>query len=233
MTGDGGVVVVIGGTAGLGLEIARAFGKRGAPVVVGGRSLDRAERAAHEVGGARGIAVDLTRPAAVAAALSAVDDVRHLVITAIERDRNTVRDYDVAAAVRLVTLKLVGYTAVVHALAPHMSAESSIVLLGGLAMTRPYPGSTTITTVNGGISALVRTLAVELAPVRVNAVHPTVIGDSPYWAGNPAVLDAVRERVPTRRLVTTEDVVHAVLFLTENRSVNGANLNLDGGELLS
>lgn len=228
-----GSVVVIGGTAGLGLEIARAFGKRGTPVVIGGRSLDRAEHAAHEVGGARGIAVDLTRPAAVAAELSAVDNVRHLVITAIERDRNTVRDYDVAAAVRLVTLKLVGYTAVVHALAPHMSAESSVVLLGGLAMTRPYPGSTTITTVNGGISALVRTLAVELAPVRVNAVHPTVIGDSPYWAGNPAVLDAVRERVPTRRLVTTEDVVHAVLFLTENRSVNGANLNLDSGELLS
>jgi len=230
---ENGSVVVIGGTAGLGLETARAFAKRGVPVVVGGRSIDRAEHVAHEIGGARGIAVDLAQPAETAAALSTVDKVRHLVITAIERDRNTVRDYDVAAAVRLVTLKLVGYTAVVHALAPRMTDESSIVLLGGLAMTRPYPGSTTVTTVNGGISALVRTLAVELAPVRVNALHPTVIGDSPYWAGNPAVLDAVRARVPTRRLVTTEDVVHAVLFLTENKSVNGANLNLDGGELLS
>jgi NAD(P)-dependent dehydrogenase (short-subunit alcohol dehydrogenase family) len=230
---ENGSVVVIGGTAGLGLETARAFAKRGVPVVISGRSLERAERAAHEIGGARGIAIDLTRPAETVAALSIVDNVRHLVITAIERDRNTVRDYDVAAAVRLVTLKLVGYTAVVHALAPRMSDESSIVLLGGLAMTRPYPGSTTVTTVNGGISALVRTLAVELAPIRVNALHPTLIGDSPYWAGNPAVLDAVRARVPTHRLVTTEDVVHAVLFLTENRSVNGANLNLDGGELLS
>jgi NAD(P)-dependent dehydrogenase (short-subunit alcohol dehydrogenase family) len=230
---ENGSVVVIGGTAGLGLETARTFAKRGVPVVIGGRSLDRAEHAAHEIGGARGVAVDLTRPAEAVAALSTVDRVGHLVITAIERDHNTVRDYDVAAAVRLVTLKLVGYTAVVHALAPRMTANSSIVLLGGLAMTRPYPGSTTVTTVNGGISALVRTLAVELAPVRVNALHPTVIGDSLYWAGNLAVLDAVRARVPTRRLVTTEDVVHAVLFLTENKSVNGANLNLDGGELLS
>src|SRR5262249_12785475 len=148
-------------------------------------------------------------------------------------DENTVREYDVARARRLVTLKLVGYTETVHALAPGLTDDASILLFGGLAMRRPYPGSTTITTVNGGVSALVRTLAVELAPVRVNALHPAIVHDTPAWQDKPpAVLDALRERTPLGRLLKTDDVVDAAVFLLENEAVNGVNLELDGGWLL-
>jgi NAD(P)-dependent dehydrogenase (short-subunit alcohol dehydrogenase family) len=151
----------------------------------------------------------------------------------IERDENTVRDFDIVAAQRLVTMKLVGYTEVVHALLPRMSDDSSIVMFGGLARDRPYPGSTNVTTINGGVTALVRTLAVELAPMRVNAIHPAVVGDTPYWQAKPqAVLDALVERTPTGRLVQTADIVHGVSFLLENGSVNGTNLAIDGGWLL-
>jgi NAD(P)-dependent dehydrogenase (short-subunit alcohol dehydrogenase family) len=139
----------------------------------------------------------------------------------------------VAAAIRLVTLKLVGYSEVVHALVDRLTEDASIVLFGGLAWRRPYPGSTTITTVNGGISGLVRTLAVELAPVRVNALHPGVVGDSPEWAGKPAgVLDGLVARTPLGRLASMDDVAGAALFLLENQAVNGVNLELDGGWLL-
>jgi NAD(P)-dependent dehydrogenase (short-subunit alcohol dehydrogenase family) len=80
---------------------------------------------------------------------------------------------------------------------------------------------------------MVNGLASELAPVRVNAIHPGIVGDSPYWSAKPAaVLDAVRNRVPTGRLVAMSDVVHAVVFLLENPSVNAANLPVDGGTLL-
>lgn len=231
---DSASVVIVGGSSGVGLALGQAWAKRGEEVVVCGRSVERTRAAAALLGPrARPVTLDLTRPAELASALSDVGRVRQLVITAIDRDRNTVADYDLEAATRLVTLKLVGYTELVHVLAPRMTPDASIVLFGGLAMQRPYPGSTTVTTVNGGISALVRTLAVELAPIRVNAVHPTVIGDSPYWAGNAALLEAVRARVPTHRLVTTEDVVDAVLFLAGNGSMNGVNLPIDAGELLS
>jgi NAD(P)-dependent dehydrogenase (short-subunit alcohol dehydrogenase family) len=108
-----------------------------------------------------------------------------------------------------------------------------VVLFGGLAKERPYPGSTTVTTVNGGITSMIRTLAVELAPVRFNAVHPGVIGDTPAWSGKPPeVLERVRVRTPIGRLATTDDVVSSVIFLLDNRSVNGVNLNVDGGWLL-
>ena len=151
----------------------------------------------------------------------------------IARDENTVAGYDVAASLHLVTLKLVGYLEVVHALLGRLSRDGSIVVFGGLAKDRPYPGSVTVSTVNGGVLGMINVLATELAPIRVNAIHPGIVGDSPYWAAKPpAVLDAVRTRTPTGRLVTMADIVDAVVFLLENRSVNAANLAVDGGTLL-
>jgi NAD(P)-dependent dehydrogenase (short-subunit alcohol dehydrogenase family) len=159
--------------------------------------------------------------------------VRWLVLAAVERDANVVREYDVAAAVRLVTLKLVGYTEVVHQLVGRLAVDASVVLFGGLAWRRPYPGSTTISTINGGISGLVATLAVELAPVRVNALHPGVVGDSPEWVGKPAgVLAGLVARTPLGRLACMDDIADAALFLLSNRAVNGVNLEVDGGWLL-
>ena len=103
-------------------------------------------------------------------------------LAAIERDANSVRDYDIERAIRLATLKLVGYTEVLHCLHPRMHDDTSVLLFGGLAKDRPYPGSTTVTSVNGAVTTMVRTFATELAPVRVNAIHPGIVGDSPAWA---------------------------------------------------
>ena len=87
-----------------------------------------------------------------------------------------------------------------------------------------------MSTVNGGVLGMVRTLAVEAAPVRVNGIHPGVIGDSPYWADKPeGVLDPIAERTPIGRLVTMRELSEAALFLLENGAVNGVNLAADGG----
>jgi NAD(P)-dependent dehydrogenase (short-subunit alcohol dehydrogenase family) len=229
-----GAVVVIGGTHGMGREVASHYAGRGRQVVLSGRDADRAKAVAGEIGGdTSGIALELSEPEAIAPALAGIGPVEHLVIAAIERDENTARDYDVGRAIRLATLKLVGYTEVVHALLDRMGESSSVVLFGGLAKDRPYPGSTTVTTVNGGISTMVHTLAVELAPIRVNAVHPAIVGDSPYWRDKPEpVLEAFRSRTPLGRLVSMREVVEAVAFLLENHAVTGVNLPVDGGWLL-
>jgi len=229
-----GTVVVVGGTQGLGLEVARHYAAEGREVVLSGRDPARAKAVAAEVGGkARGIGLDLAEPAQLADRLAGIDQVAYLVLAAIERDENRVRAFDVPTATRLTTLKLVGNTEAVHVLAPRMDADGSVVLFGGRAKDRPYPGSTMVSAVNGGITGLVSSLAVELAPVRCNAIHPGIVGDSPYWsAKGEAALAPVRDRTPTRRLTTMQDVVGAVVFLLENRSVNGVNLHVDGGWLL-
>ena len=229
-----GCVVVVGGTSGLGLEVARHYADRGREVVLTGRDRRRAEAVAAEVGGkTSGLGLDLARPEELADRLAGVDRVGYLVLAAVERDENRVSAFDLEGASRLAILKLVGYAEAVHLLAPRMDDDGAVVLFGGRAKDRPYPGSTMVSTVNGGVMGLVHSLAVELAPVRCNAIHPGIVGDSPYWSakGEPA-LEPVRARTPARRLVTMEDVVGAVVFLLENRAVNGEILYVDGGGML-
>jgi NAD(P)-dependent dehydrogenase (short-subunit alcohol dehydrogenase family) len=222
-----GCVVVIGGR-GIGHEIARHFATAGDEVVLTCRDQARAEETAAEIGGsARGIALDLSKPETIRDALAAVGRVRYLVLAAIDRDDNRIREYSIPDAMRLVTLKLVGYSEVVHTLLDRLDDESAIVIFGGLAKERPYAGSTTVSTVNGGIVGMVRTLVSELAPIRVNGIHPGIVEDSPFWAGKN--LDAFRARTPTGRLNRMADVVDAVRFLLENRAMNGVDLRIDGG----
>jgi NAD(P)-dependent dehydrogenase (short-subunit alcohol dehydrogenase family) len=224
---------VIGGTSGVGRELAATYVARGARVTLSGRDQTRAQEVAAALGdGARGVALDLTEPHSISLALREVERADRLALVAVDRDQNTVAEYDVDAAIRLATLKLVGYTEVVHQLADRLAPGASILVFGGLAKDRPYPGSTTVTTVNGAVATLIRTLALELAPVRVNAIHPGIVADTPFWSGKGEFLENVRTRTPTGRNVLTKDVVDASVFLLENQAMNGANLEVDGGWMM-
>lgn len=226
-------IVVAGGTSGIGLELARDIVARGDSVVITGRDEARTKAIASDLGpNASGVALDLSEPESIAAQLAGVGTVHGLVLMAIERDANTIREYDIARARRLVTLKLIGYTEVVHVLLDRLepSRDTGIVIFGGRAKDAPYPGSTTVSTVNGGVVGLTTTLAVELAPIRVNAIHPGIIGNSPFWAAKPpGVLDQYTSRTPAGELATMADVVDAVQFLLRNRGISGTHLYVDRG----
>lgn len=232
---DRAATVIIGGTAGLGRDLAALCLERGERVVIAGRERERCAEVAGSLGAAcESVALDLSQPQTIAASLQGIGPVRRLALVAIARDENSAREYDLERAIHLVTLKLVGYTEVVHRLLPQMDTDSSIVIYGGQAQARPYPGSTTVSTVNGGVIGMVRTLAVELAPIRVNAIHPGVVGDSPYWDGKPAgVLEPVAARTPIGRLTKMREISEAALFLLDNGAVNGVNLAADGGWTLA
>jgi NAD(P)-dependent dehydrogenase (short-subunit alcohol dehydrogenase family) len=225
-----GLVVVVGGTQGMGKEVARHYADADREVVVTGRDATRAKEAATELGGrTAAIAFDLSEPAAIAPALEGIGMVDRLVLAGVQRDANTLREYDVDAAIALVTLKLVGYVEVVHALVDRLHDDSSILIFGGLAKERPYPGGMTVTTVNHGVDGLVRSLTYELKPIRVNALHPGIVEDSPFWAAKAEALDGHRARTMTGRLVRMQDVVDAAILLLENPSVAGTELRIDGG----
>jgi NAD(P)-dependent dehydrogenase (short-subunit alcohol dehydrogenase family) len=226
-----GAVVVIGGSSGLGRAVAEHYAGAGREVVISCRDADRGAGIAAEIGArTRSVTLDLEKPAEIHASLADIGPVDYLVIAAIDRDDNRVREYDIERAIGLVTLKLVGYTEVIHALLDRLHDDSAIVLFGGLAKDRPYPGSMTVTTVNGGIVGMVVALATELAPMRINAIHPGIVGDSPFWEGKP--LDHIVARTPTKRLTQMADIVDAVRFLLENRSVNAIDLRVDGGWMI-
>jgi NAD(P)-dependent dehydrogenase (short-subunit alcohol dehydrogenase family) len=227
-------IVVVGGTSGIGLELSRAIVERGDRVVLTGRTPERAREVAASLGDrATGCALDLADPHSISAALASVGNVHGLVLSAVERDSNSVRDFDIDRAGRLTTIKLVGYIETIHALIDRIEpvVANGIVLLGGVARYRPYPGSLTVSTVNGGVEGMATALARELAPLRVNVLHPGIIGDSPFWADKKAALEGYRSRTPGGELATVADVVGAILFLLDNHGVSGTTVHVDRATL--
>ncbi len=226
-------VVVVGGTSGIGLELAKDCILRGDHVVITGRDQARTEKIAATLGErARGVALDISEPDTIVGQLAGIGQVHGLVLAAIERDANSIRDYSIERAIRLVTLKLVGYAATISALLDRLdpTVDTGIVLFGGRAKDLPYPGSTTVSSINGGVTGMINTLALELAPIRVNALHPGIIGDSPFWASKPeGVLTGYEQHTPGGALATMVDVVDATQFLLRNRGVSAVNLYVDRG----
>jgi NAD(P)-dependent dehydrogenase (short-subunit alcohol dehydrogenase family) len=222
--------VIVGGSSGLGRHLAAHLAARGEDVIITSRSVEKAASVAAEIGpDVRGIAVDLAEPTTIAAALVDIGPVDNLVISAIVQANNTLADFSISDAITAITVKLVGYTETVRVLSDRLTPDASVVLFGGVAKDRPYPGSTIVTTFNAGLSGLVKTLAVELAPHRVNVIHPGVVGNSPRWAqvvDHPAI-----PRTPIGRLVTMDEIVDAVEFLLRNTGVNAVELDVNGGLL--
>ena len=226
-------ILIVGGTSGIGLELAKDVIARGDEVVITGRDEENCRAIAEGLGPeASYVALDISEPETIAGQLAGLGRIHGLVLAAIERDANTIRDYDIARARRLVTLKLVGYAETVHTLLDRLepTRETGIVLFGGRAKDAPYPGSTTVSTINGGVEGLTRTLALELAPIRVNAIHPGIIGDSPFWASKPdGVLDQYTTRTPGGELATMDDIVDATQFLLRNQGISGESIYIDRG----
>ena len=227
-------VLVVGGTGDIGRALAEWFVARGDDVVVTGRDEHRTASVAAEVGpGVRSLVLDLGDPRSLESRLAPVGEVDHLVLAAADPRPNSLETFDVDLAVAAVTLKLVGYAEVVHVLRDRMRPGGSVVLFGGLAKERPFPGSLVVSASNGGISGLTRSLAREIAPLRVNAIHPAVVGNSPKWRDVPAERLPGALTTPIGRLVTREEVVDAVDFLLRNGGVNAVDLHLDGGLLIT
>src|SRR4030095_1146817 len=126
-------LLIVGGTRGIGKEIARYYAEQGWSIVLTGRHASHAQSAAAEVDGdTRGIALDLSEPEQVAGALTDVGAVDHVVLTSIARDTNYCADYDIPSARYLAIMKLGGYTAGVSALADRLSDDGSIVFFRGV-----------------------------------------------------------------------------------------------------
>ena len=179
-------ILVVGGSSGIGLELAKDLIAGGDRVILTSRSQETVDAVVADLGDrASGVVVDISEPEEIADRLAPVGKIDGLVLSAIERDANTIREYDIARARRLITLKLVGYTETIHTLLDRLtpSVDTGIVLFGGRAKDAPYPGSTTVSTINGGVDGIMNTLALELAPIRVNSLHPGIIGDSQRLLG--------------------------------------------------
>jgi NAD(P)-dependent dehydrogenase (short-subunit alcohol dehydrogenase family) len=238
---NGKRVVVLGGSAGIGLAVARAAAREGAEVIIGSHNADRVGQAVAELRkvapGASGGAVDLRSPSAVRALFEATGPFHHLVYTAGEELLiKPLAELDLAAGRAFFELRYWGALTAIQAARPYLAKDGSIVLTSGAAGRRPHPGFVIGASICSAMEAATRTLAVELAPLRVNIVTPGFV-DTELWSNIPegAKQQTFREaaaKLPVGRIGMAEDVAEHYMSFMRGAYVTGQSLVVDGGGVL-
>ncbi|GLS05648.1 short chain dehydrogenase [Chitiniphilus shinanonensis] len=234
-------VLIVGGSSGMGLALARRCLDAGARVVIAGRNADKLAAAQDRLQRPtqlQAIAVDISWEDQVARLFEQVGPVDHVVSTAadIAGAYQLLPSLDLQAAQRVVESKLYGPLLLAKYGAPKLSATGSITFISGIAAYRPAARGSVVAAVNAALEGLVRALAVELAPIRVNAVSPGWV-DTPIWrfvAGDRKddTLSAMAERLPVGRTGQPDDIAHAIGFLMDNTFTTGTILHVEGGHRL-
>jgi NAD(P)-dependent dehydrogenase (short-subunit alcohol dehydrogenase family) len=235
---EGKRVVVLGGSSGIGYAVAEQAVAEGASVLIGSSHAGRVQDAANTLGGnAQGQAVDLSEEHAIQAFFDTTGPIDHLVYTAGDTlqlaELSTV---ELSTAGRAFDIRYWGALAAVKYASPHIRKDGSIVLTTGVAGLRPRKGWALGASVCGAIDALTRALAVELAPLRVNAVSPGLIATNLWQNMSAEDRQAMYERagkgLPVGRVGEAQDVAAAYLFLMESGFATGQTYVVDGGAVL-
>ncbi|GAB3810363.1 SDR family oxidoreductase [Kribbella italica] len=229
-------VLVVGRGGGIARAVVEAARDAGALVTAAGRDQE-ALKAAYDGQPAIGTEqVDLTDEASIAALAERLGTVDHVVSTASARARGKLADLDRDALRLSFDTKVIGPLMLAKHLAPRMSPGGSITLFSGVAAAKIAVGTLGVAITNGSVEVLARSLALELGPLRVNAVSPGVI-DTGAWdafgeQGKADYFADLTSRNPVRRIGTIDDIAAAVLFAMTSTFLTGTTLHVDGGEPL-
>lgn len=239
MSMNGQQVIVVGGSSGMGLATARAAARDGAHVTIASSNRERINAALRELpDGCAGAVLDVRDDTQVAAVLEQFEEVDHLVFTA--GDDVTFRplaELDLRDARSILDVRFWGAVAVIKHAIGRLSPKGSISLTTGTVGQRPTHGAALAAAGAGAAEALVRGLAVELAPIRVNAVRAGAIR-TPMWdrvaaPQRDAIFASLAQRTLVRTVGEPEQIAMAHLYLMHNDYVTGTTLAVDGGSLLT
>ena len=220
-------ILVIGRPSGIARAITTAARSEGAEVVTAGRDVAKL-RSAYDDPGIRAEQVDVTDDESIRALADRLGTIDHVVTTASARARGVLKDLDRDALRQSLDTKVIGPAM----LAKHIRIADggSFTLFSGVAAFKPAVGFLGVAVTNGAADFLTRSLALELAPIRVNAISPGVV-DTGIWDG--PTKEHFRTNNPARRIGTVEDIADAVIFAMTNPFLTGVTLRVDGGEPLT
>jgi NAD(P)-dependent dehydrogenase (short-subunit alcohol dehydrogenase family) len=231
-------VVIIGGTAGIGLATAVSASQRGAKVWAAGRTQAHIDTATQTAAGAFEIVqADTHDAASMEAIFKDVGEIDHLVSAAIGGER-TLKPFleQTEDQFKAAYDKLWGYAKVVRTGAPYMADGGAITLVSGSPARKVSPSTSALTCVGASVEAMVRCLAVEMAPIRVNVVSPGTISTAMFdWMGEgkEETLAKMTQGHLIKRAGSSDEVAAGLIFVMENGYVTGTTVDVDGGRLLS
>ena len=235
---NGKKVVLLGGSSGIGFATAKAAAQEGAQVIIISGNQQRIDRAlANLPASSLGYAVDLNNEENIKNLFESIGAFNHLVYTAGENlSLNLIAKTDIAQARSFFNLRYWGaFTAIKYA-SPFINAGGSICLTSGTANARPGSGWSLASSICGAVEGLVRAMAVELAPIRVNSVVPgviqTALWDSMSETDREGFFKTMEQALLLKRIGQAEDVALAFIYLMKQQFGTGQNIMIDGGTVL-
>jgi NAD(P)-dependent dehydrogenase (short-subunit alcohol dehydrogenase family) len=226
-------VVVVGGSSGIGLATAELAKREGADVIVASRNPDRLKAAADKIS-ATAIQTDVTNDESVRALFAQCGAVDHVVVTAAQLKSGPFKSVSMEDVRATMEGKFWGAWRVARE--ANIRAGGSLTLVSGFLSVRPRPAAAIVGAANGALESLARSLALELAPVRVNCVSPGII-DTPIRAAMPEaarqeMLAKVASGLPVGRVGLGEDIARQILSFMLNGFATGSIVTIDGGGLI-
>jgi NAD(P)-dependent dehydrogenase (short-subunit alcohol dehydrogenase family) len=231
------IALVVGGTSGIGLATARLLHAAGTEVHIAGRGKERLEAVAASDPELTGHQADGGNHAEMAALADAIGRIDWLVITLSGSEGpGPIADLDLDMLRRAFDAKFWGHVTTIQAVLPHLATDGSITLLGAISARAGVPGTAGIAAINGAVEALVKPLAVELAPIRVNGVSPGLV-DTPWWSAMPeemrtAYFAQAAQALPARHIATAEEIAEVVVTAATNANLTGTVIEADAGARL-
>ena len=231
---NGRTVVILGGSSGIGLATAKAAHAERAVVVITGRSRERLDAAVREIGeDARGVVLDAADEAGTRAMFEKIDRVDHIFANAGGVTPDAALTVDVAAMRPGLDVRFWGGVYAAKYGGTRMTDGGSIIFMSGTTVVRPISGAAIGSASCAAVEGLARSLAVDLAPIRVNAIRPGLIDtpliDSFMGERKDQIVESYTRRIPARRMGRAEEVADAALFLMKNGYITGTTLVIDGG----
>lgn len=226
--------LIVGGTSGIGLATARRLRDHGANVHIAGRGKDKLDAIASTEPELTGHVADGTDPEAIRAVVESIGTVDWLIISLSGGDGlGPIGELDLDRLRQAFEAKFWGHLTTIKTVLPHLAPAGSITLLSAISARAAMPGTAGVAAINGAVEALVRPLAVELAPIRVNGVSPGLV-DTPWWDkmdddARQAYFARAARLLPTRQIGTADDVAAAVVLAATNPNITGTILETDGG----
>ncbi|MFA4084040.1 SDR family oxidoreductase [Mycobacteroides salmoniphilum] len=230
----GRTVVLIGGGTGIGRGVAGLVTAAGGEVVLGGRTAATLSAAAHELGPrARWHLVDTSEQASIDKFFADIGTVHGLFTTAATYVTGSIAELSIEEAATPFESKFWGQYRVVKTAVPKLAEDASVVLMSGAASVRPAGNAPAYVAANAAIEGLARGLALELAPVRVNALSPGTVDGHLWNQRAPEVrrqaLEHIAAAATLGRAVTEDEVAQAAVYLLLNTGTTGSTLYTDGG----
>jgi NAD(P)-dependent dehydrogenase (short-subunit alcohol dehydrogenase family) len=227
-------VVVVGGSSGIGLSTAELAVREGAEVIIASRNAEKLNAIAGTLG-ARAIAADVTSDESVEALFRACGPVDHVVVTAAQLRSGPFKTVAMEDVRTTMEGKFWGAWRVARS--AEIRPGGSLTLVSGFLSIRPRPNSAIVGAANGAIESLARSLALELAPVRVNCVSPGII-DTPIRAAMPEaarrdMLAKTAAGLPVGRVGVGEDIARQILAFMTIGFATGSIVYIDGGALIT